>query len=200
MNKKHLDELKEQISIMARRAENIFEKALEVLRDSRHDRFQDVLLMDRELNRMEKELDQACIRLLALKEPFAVDLRFILSVMKSVRDLERIGDESKTIARWSVKLPADFMTSDLSHLIEHARKALQLAVQALLHDDEAAAEECLGEEEYVDEYEERVLLTDPPLSVGLITRALERIGDLSSNISENVIYHLEAKDIRHPGN
>ncbi|EHQ05566.1 phosphate signaling complex protein PhoU [Leptonema illini] len=197
MNKKHLDELKEQISLMARRAESIFDKALEVLRDAHHDRFQDVLLMDRDLNKMEMELDQSCIRLLALKDPFAVDLRFILSVMKSVRDLERIGDESKTIAKWSVKLPADFMSSDLSHLIDNARKALQLAIQALLHDDEAAANECLQVEEYVDEYEDRVLLTDPALPLGLITRSLERIGDLSSNISENVIYYLEAKDIRH---
>lgn len=182
---------------MARRAESIFDKALEVLRDAHHDRFQDVLLMDRDLNKMEMELDQSCIRLLALKDTFAVDLRFILSVMKSVRDLERIGDESKTIAKWSVKLPADFMSSDLSHLIDNARKALQLAIQALLHDDEAAANECFQVEEYVDEYEDRVLLTDPALPLGLITRSLERIGDLSSNISENVIYYLEAKDIRH---
>ncbi len=198
MNKKYLDELKEQISLMGRRAENIFDKSLEVLRDPKHDRFEDVLHMDRDLNKMEMELDQACIRLLALKDPFAVDLRFILSVMKSVRDLERIGDESKTIAKWSVKLPGDFMTSDLNHLIENARKALQLAIRALLHDDEEAANECLQVEELVDEYEDRILLTDPGLPLGLVTRSLERIGDLASNISENVIYYLEARDIRHP--
>lgn len=198
MNKKYLDDLKEQVSLMARRAEGIFDRALDVLNDPHHDRFQEVLGMDRELNRMEMELDQACIRLLALKEPHAVDLRFVLSVMKSVRDIERVGDESKTIAKWSVKLPVDFSTSDFQGLVENARLALTLAIRALLHDDEDAARQCLQVEEHVDEFEDRVLMTNPELPLGLVTRALERIGDLASNISENVIYYLEARDVRHP--
>ena len=105
MIQKQLEELKEHVSLMARRAEAILDMALETLEKQEETLFQKTVSMDRELNAMEIQMDEKCMRLLALQEPFALDFRYIFSSIKTTRDLERIGDESKTIARWSLRLP-----------------------------------------------------------------------------------------------
>ena len=198
MIRKEIDKLKEMIHIMCRKTEGIYQSSLEVLKKKNVQLMNEVLNMDVDLNKMEVEIDNACLNILALKDPYALDFRYIVSVMKSTRDLERIGDESKTIAKWSIKSDLDFNTnSDLQELVQNTTEALQHAIHALLYESKEHAEKCLKLENNIDEYEEKILDKNPILASGLIIRALERIGDLSTNIAENVIYYLEAKDIRH---
>ncbi len=201
MIRKQIESLKERIHLMARKSEGIYLSALEMLKSKDEKMLKDILNMDIDLNKMEVEVDNACLNLLVLKEPYAVDFRYIICVMKSTRDLERIGDESKTIAKWCIK--SDFNVSeneDLKQLIRNTSESLQNAIKALLYEDKDSAKKCLELEFNIDEYEEKILNKNPSLASGLIVRAFERIGDLSSNISENVIYYLEARDIRHQEN
>lgn len=201
MIRKQLENLKEMIHLMSRKAEGIYLAALEMLKSKDEKILKDILNMDIDLNKMEVEVDNVCLNLLVLKEPYAIDFRYIICVMKSTRDLERIGDESKTIAKWSIKSDLNTVENeDLKKLIRYTSESLHNAIKALLYDDKEAAKKCLELEVNIDEYEEKILNNNPILASGLIIRALERIGDLSTNISENVIYYLEAKDIRHQEN
>ncbi|MCB1166052.1 MAG: phosphate signaling complex protein PhoU [Leptospiraceae bacterium] len=194
---KQLEELKEHVSLMARRAEAILDLALETLEKKEEALFQKTVAMDRELNAMEIQMDDKCMRLLALQEPFALDFRYIFSSIKTTRDLERIGDESKTIARWSLRLTGGQVSDDLQTLASKAREALKEAVQALIHSDLDASNRVLQLELEVDAIEEKILEVSTDISQALIVRALERIGDLATNIAENVIFSVKAKDIRH---
>ncbi len=198
MIRKEIDKLKELIHIMCRKTEGIFQNSIEVLKKKDTRLLNDVLNMDMDLNKMEIEIDNVCLNILALKDPYALDFRYIICVMKSIRDLERIGDESKTIAKWSIKSDLEYdKNTDLQKLIHLTTAAMQHAIEALLYESKEHAENCLKLEYDIDEYEEKILNENPILASGLIVRALERIGDLSTNIAENVIYYLEAKDIRH---
>ncbi len=198
MIRKEIDKLKEMIHLMSRKTEGIFNHALEVLKKRDPKLLNEVLNMDLDLNKMEIEVDNACLNILALKDPYAIDFRYIISVMKSTRDLERIGDESKTIAKWSLKSDLDYNKSvDLQKLVELTLESLHNAIHALLYESKEHANKSLQLEINIDEYEEKILDKNPILASGLIIRAFERIGDLSTNIAENVIYYLEAKDIRH---
>ncbi len=197
MIQKQLDELKEHVSLMARRAEAILDMALETLEKREETLFQKTVSMDRELNAMEIQMDEKCMRLLALQEPFALDFRYIFSAIKTTRDLERIGDESKTIARWSLRLPGGQVSEDLRELASKAREALKEAAQALVNSDLDAANKVLQLELEVDAIEEKILEVSTDISLALMVRAMERIGDLSTNIAENVIFSVKAQDIRH---
>ncbi|GIX41888.1 MAG: phosphate transport system regulatory protein PhoU [Leptospiraceae bacterium] len=198
MIRKEIDKLKEMIHIMCRKTEGIFNASIEVLKKKDSRLLNEVLNMDMDLNKMEVEVDNTCLNILALKDPYAVDFRYIVCVMKSTRDLERIGDESKTIAKWSIKSDLEYdKNEELQQLIQYTTESLQNAIHALLYESKEHAKNCLKLELNIDEYEEKILERDPILASGLIIRALERIGDLSTNIAENVIYYLEAKDIRH---
>jgi phosphate transport system protein len=198
MIRKEIDKLKEMVHIMCRKTEGIFNASIEVLKKKDPRFLNEVLNMDMDLNRMEVEVDNTCLNILALKDPYAVDFRYIVCVMKSTRDLERVGDESKTIAKWSIKSDLDYDNNqDLKELVQLSQKSLQNAINALLYENIEYAKNSLKLEVNIDEYEEKILDKDPILASGLIIRALERIGDLSTNIAENVIYYLEAKDIRH---
>lgn len=198
MIRKEIDKLKEMIHIMCRKTEGIFDASIEVLKKKDSRLLNEVLNMDIDLNKMEVEVDNTCLNILALKDPYAVDFRYIVCVMKSTRDLERIGDESKTIAKWSIKSDLEYdKNTELQQLIQYTTESFQNAIHALLYESKEHAKNCLKLELNIDEYEEKILERDPILASGLIIRALERIGDLSTNIAENVIYYLEAKDIRH---
>ncbi|MCS7204588.1 MAG: phosphate signaling complex protein PhoU [Leptospiraceae bacterium] len=198
MIRKEIEKLKEMIHLMCRKTETMYFTSLEVLRKKDRKLLNELLEMDKDLNKMEVDVDNACLNLLALKDPYAVDFRYIISVMKSTRDLERIGDESKTIGKWSFKSDLEIdRNSDFQSLVNYTTEALQKAIQALTYEDLKFANDCLQLELNVDELEEKILSKDPILPSGLIIRAMERIGDLSANIAENVIYYLEAKDIRH---
>lgn len=197
MRNKRVEALREEIAIMARNSQSIFEEAKNLLIAFDDKKLQEVLDMDHHINSLEIKLDEECMNLLALQEPYAKDFRFVFSVVKTNRDLERIGDESKTIAKWAGKIKVK--DDDLALLLEKASEILKLAIEAIIESDTKRAEKVNILEDEIDRIEDRIINRTNDLATALIARALERIGDLSTNIAENVIFSVKAEDIRHQG-
>lgn len=172
-----------------------------------------VIANDHRVNAMEVAIDEECNLVLARRQPAASDLRLVVAVIKTITDLERIGDEAERIAHMVGSMVEGDGTSRLFTQIhslgEHVRTMLRGALDAFAHLDTEKAVQVWNEDHAVDrEYESlmRELMTfmmeDPRTIPSILDtifaiRALERIGDRSSNICEYVIYLVKGKDVRH---
>jgi phosphate transport system protein len=167
---------------------------------------------DQEINDLQIEIDDRCLKLLALQQPMATDLRLITAAMKINADLERIGDQAVNIAEQAVKilaLPPLKPLIDLPRMAEAAERMTRDSLDAFVRRDVALARSILKRDDEVDQLKDqvfRVLLTymmaDPgtierALSLILVSRHLERIADHATNVAEDVIFVVEAKDVRH---
>lgn len=176
---------------------------------------EDVVRGDTEVNRMELEIDEECTRILARRAPQAGDLRLIIAIAKTITDLERIGDEAEKIGRMATQLASYDRPKSAFRQIEllgrHVREMLRDALDAFARlDSEAAVRVAQADAEVDREYEGLVrqcityMMEDPRtirhmLDVLWAVKALERIGDHSTNIGEYVVYFVEGKDVRHIG-
>lgn len=174
---------------------------------------EDVRVTDKKVDQMELELDEEATQILARRQPTARDLRLVVAVIKMVSDLERIGDESKKVAKFAIKIseegrpPRGYV--EVLHIGEHVLHMLHDALDAFARLDADRALRIMKEDKLVDEENKaamRVLLTFMMedarniswcMSVMWILRALERVGDHACNISENIIYMVEGRDVRH---
>ena len=172
-----------------------------------------VVANDLKVNAMEVSLDEECNLILARRQPAASDLRLIVAVIKTITDLERIGDEAERIALMASDLGNDKrlakLFTQIHHLGQHSRTMLRGALDAFAHLDTDKAVEIWSEDRVLDrEYESllRELMTymmEDPESIPSVlktifaARAIERIGDRSCNICEYVIYLVKGKDVRH---
>ncbi len=168
---------------------------------------------DYKVNNLEVHIDEECSRILATRAPAAGDLRLIVAIIKTITDLERIGDEAEKIGFLASKLagmdrPADSYR-ELKNLGSHVSHMLRDAMNAFARLDVAEALDVVKEDELVDEEYDAItrqcitfMMEDPRsikrvMNVTWAARSLERIGDHAKNICEYVIYMVEGRDIRH---
>jgi len=205
--------LKTRLLEMSERAESLVELSIESLLDRDREKAEAVIAADRELDRMEVEVEELAISLLALQQPMARDLRFLVGAIKVSSDVERIGDHAVNIAQCTVRLveqrsmaPA---TPALTDMARRARRMLSDALDAFIRADGALGRAIGKADDEVDAFHEgifRVLLThmmsdartiNASLELLLVSRNLERVADLATNIGENAVYVAEGKQIRH---
>ena len=182
-----------------------------------------VIERDQKVNTMELEIDEYCTQILARRQPAASDLRLIVSVIKSITDLERMGDEAVKFGRNAIKLAKDRVIKDsiaeeeegarplveLRHLGKHVSETLHKALTAYAQMDVEAALEIIKNDHVVDEEFDNIsrllvtkMMENPreiknALRVTWCARALERIGDHTTNLCEYIVYLVEGKDVRH---
>ena len=168
---------------------------------------------DYKVNKLEVNIDEECSRILATRSPAASDLRLIVAIIKTITDLERVGDEAEKIGFLASKLAAMDRPSDsyreLKNLGNHVLQMLRDAMNAFARLDVEEAYRVVREDEEVDREYETIarqgitfMMEDPQnikrvMNVTWVARALERIGDHSKNICEYVIYMVEGRDVRH---
>jgi phosphate transport system protein len=207
-----LEELRRRLLYMGGIAEQRVRAALDALVARDLDRMHQVVANDRELNDLQIEIDDRSFKLLALQQPVAVDLRFIVAATKITVDLERVGDLAVNIAEASERYlqhPPVKALVDLPRMGEIAEHMLETALGAFLTQNAAIAGTVLVEDDRLDQLKDQVfreLLTymlgdtrtiEPAIDLVLISRHLERIGDHATNIAEDVIFIAEARDVRH---
>ena len=171
-----------------------------------------VLVSDEDINRLHIEIDDRCLKLLALHQPMAVDLRAIVSAVKINTDLERVGDLAVNIAEAASRYlqhPPVKELIDIPRMAELAKGMLRDALDAFVRRDQTLAREVLDRDDSLDMLKTQVFrsLLDhmtrdpdtilPALDLVLISRHLERIGDHATNVAEDVIFMVSARDVRH---
>jgi phosphate transport system protein len=207
-----LDQLKSRLLEMGGLAEERVRAAIEGLVRRHESLIVEVLEGDGPLNQFHIEIDGRCVKLLALHQPMAVDLRVILSAVKINTDLERVGDLAINIAeaamRYLTHAPVTELI-DIPRMAEIAHGMLRDALDAFVRRDTELAQRVLDADDALDALKTQVfreLLTcmlddpqkiEPSLDLILVSRHLERIGDHATNIAEDVIFMVSAKDVRH---
>lgn len=205
--------LKQRLLAMSERAESLVELSMEALYERDVSKAQAVIDADRELDNLEVEAEDLAISLLALQQPMARDLRFLIGAIKVSSDIERIGDHAVNIAQGAIKLveagavpPA---VPSLAEMSRSARVMLRDALDAFIRADGAMGRAVKKADVHVDALHDgvfRVLVAHmmsnartitPSLEMLLVSRNLERIADLATNIGEDAVYLAEGKQIRH---
>jgi phosphate transport system protein len=172
----------------------------------------EVIQGDQVLNTLHLEIDDRCFKLLALHQPMAVDLRTIVAAVKINNDLERVGDLAVNIAEAAgryISHPPVKALIDLPRMSDLAQRMLREALDAFVAQDAASSQRILAQDDVLDALKNQIfreLLTymlgnprtiEPGIELVLISRHLERIGDHATNIAEDVIFIVEARDVRH---
>jgi len=210
---KELDALKKKLIHMAALAETMIDKTISELvkRDERL--AEKVPQYEEELNRLQIEIDEDALMLLATRQPVASDLRFIVAATKINGDLERIGDLAINITEnvhVLAQQPPLKPLIDIPRMADLARKMVRESLEALVGGDPLLAQAVIMTDDQVDALKDQVLrelltymIADPrtierALALILVARHLERIADHATNIAEDVIYLIQGRDVRHP--
>jgi phosphate transport system protein len=207
-----LQALRNQLLTMGGLVEERVHRAVHALVHRGEEDAQRIIATDKEVNDLQMDIDNRCLRLLATQTPLAVDLRLITSAMKINADLERVGDQAVNVAESVLVLipqPPLKPLIDIPRMAAIAEKMIRDALDAFVKNDAALARDVLRRDDEVDELKDQVfrelltyMMADPgtiqrALSLILISRNLERIADHATNIAEDVIFIAEAKDVRH---
>jgi phosphate transport system protein len=207
-----LGELKNQLLEMSGQVERIIRMAVEALQRRDPALCEEVFRDDKRIDRLEIDIEERCIDLLALQQPLARDLRFITSALKISNDLERVGDHAVNIAgcaKTLLALPAVRPLADLGPLVEGATGMLREALDAFVRRDAESARRLVLRDDEVDELNRHLfgellarMVRDPEeiqasMAYVLVGRNLERIGDLATNVAEEVVFIAEARVIKH---
>ncbi|HUF29646.1 MAG TPA: phosphate signaling complex protein PhoU [Gemmatimonadaceae bacterium] len=208
-----LDTLKQRLLDMSERAEALVDLAVEALLKQDQSIAEAVIEGDHEVDQLEIEIEHMAIALLALQQPMARDLRFIIGAIKVSSDLERVGDHSVNIAQSALRLTgmrASIMPSpEIEDMARRARKMLADALDAFIRGDGALARAVCASDDAVDSLHDsvfRILVThmmedpraiSPAMELFLVSRNLERVADMATNIGEDAVFLAEGKQIKH---
>ena len=209
-----LEEIRSRVLQMGGLVEEQITHALEALTEGKVDLARQVMENDHRVNALEVAIDEECSTVIAKRQPAAKDLRMIMTVVKTITDLERIGDEAAKIARMTLSLYSNDRltmprTAEVQHVAEIALGMLRNALDAFARLDLAVAAQVVRQDEQVDTEFKAILrqlitfmMEDPQtishaLDIMFIAKSIERIGDHSKNMSEYVVYLVKGKDVRH---
>ncbi len=207
-----LSHVKVRLLTMSGEAEAALGLSVEALLERDPERARRVIQGDRIIDTMEMEVEEMCANLLALQQPMARDLRMLLSALKIANDLERVGDHAVNIAQSAERLAQARPIAPEPEIIEMARLTREMlsdALEAFIRGDAAAGREICIRDDKVDALHRsvfRILLThmmEDPHTIGagmelfLVSRNLERVADLATNIAEDVVFLVEGKSIKH---
>lgn len=213
---RHLDDeltsLRDRVLLLGGEAEMALERAMTALSKRDSDLAREVLDHDDQVDHLEVEIDRQCIDIIALRQPAARDLRFVISVAKMAPVLERIADHACNIARTAIDLnnePELRSVLDLSRMSDHALKMLRAALDAFTSSDAAMAREIIkSDSEINDLYNHsfhhliELMVSEPATATRdarllFVAKHLERIGDYVTDICELTVYMAEAQFIKH---
>ena len=207
-----LRELRAQLLAMGARCERVLRVAIEAYWKSDAGSLEEVRAIDHEIDHDEIRIDALVLRILALRQPVAYDLRMLTAALKLVTDLERIGDESVNIAERAQEDQGNALSvvgADLKNMAESAQQMLRDALDAFVEADTVRAEHVLENDDVVDALYGKVLedmtdyMTANPSEVRAAVRVIkvakyiERIADHATNIAEEVIFLIRGVDVRH---
>lgn len=207
-----IEELRMKILHMAAYAERAVQNAVESLFERDVEKAKEVIDQDSRINRLENEIDELALNLLALTQPVAKDLRYILGCMRSVIDLERIGDEACNIAEKTIyisRLPEMPHNPLIEEMAALTRDMLTSAISSFREEDDEKALKVCSMDVHIDELNVKILRKTMDdmvaeetgvrraVNVILAARGLERIGDLSTNLAETTIFIVKGMNIKH---
>lgn len=207
-----LDRVRQDLLRMGSEVEEMAAEAVRTLVERDSDAAARLHARDRAVDDLEKQIDERCYLIMARQQPTAGDLRFLIAATRIIHELERVGDSTKNIAESVLELnqepPLD-PVADIPRMAEIARAMLRDALDAFTNKDSRLALEVCRRDNEVDDLWKLIfreltslMVEDPPtatraLHVLFVGHNLERIADHATNIAEDVVYYLEARDIRH---
>lgn len=207
-----LDFLRQQLILMGAEAESQIRLAVEALVTADVDKANAVIARDPVVDQMEVRNEEAVVSLLALQQPVAVDLRFLVAALKINNDLERIGDHAVNIAEGAVRMAGMRPFKpwiDVPHMAEIARTMLKRALDAFVRRDAALALQVCKEDDVLDQKHRSIIrelltymaehpsLISASIEIMSVSKNLERVGDLSTNIAEETVFIAEGRSIKH---
>lgn len=209
-----LEEIRSRVLQMGGLVEEQITRAIEALTTGNVVLARQVMEDDYRVNALEVAIDEECSTVIARRQPAAKDLRMVMTVVKTITDLERIGDEAAKIARMTRAIydsdrPTVPRVTEISHVADIALGMLRNALDAFARLDLAVAAKVVRQDEQVDQAFASILrqlitfmMEDPrtishAIEILFIAKAIERIGDHSKNMSEYVVYLVKGKDVRH---
>jgi phosphate transport system protein len=207
-----LDELRGKLLTMGGMAEHAIDMAARAYRERVPELCEKVFANEAMINLAEREIDHLALDLLAMQQPMAVDLRFILAIIKSNADLERVGDQAVNIAQRVmdlIALPKAELAADIPKMAATSANMIRQSLQAFVSGSADVANEVLEADDTVDRMNQEVLVAmvkameDNPehipqaLDTIIIARNLERVADHATNIAEDVIFWVRGADVRH---
>lgn len=207
-----LNLLKEKLITMAGLTESNIQLSIKILVERDENSHSLISQQEQKINALQVEIDDSCLKLLALHQPVAFDLRFIASAMRINAELERIGDQAVNITQSALELikqPLLKPLVDIPKMADLVQSMVKDSLDSFVKQDSKLARDILKRDDQIDNYKEQIfrelltfMLQDPTtisraLQLILISRHLERIADHSTNIAEDVVYLVEGIDIRH---
>jgi len=205
-------QLKEKILRVGTLVEEAISKSITALINRDSALAQRVMASDEEIDRMEVEVEEECLKILALYQPVAADLRLVVAALKINNDLERVGDLAKNIAKRVAQLadagPID-LPAEIRTMATLAQEMVRQSLDAVVNGDTALARQVREEDDAVDDARQRVrrmvlkgIKVEPDrveclLRVNSVSKHIERIADMATNIAEDVIYMVEGDIVRH---